>query len=245
VLAEDSVFFEIFISDKNEDFAGSIYSYAEVESPLHAQLLKAFKLVNLGAVATQVGHRRIVAKPVGKEPIFLHLSRITVPGVRGTLTIDSTLNPTASSNNAGNAAAEPPLTNKTIYTVTPLERWSVGTVAAGMLWRGGDARAKLNSGVVQEDPLDGTITIVGFYWHLRPYFSGAIRPSGAERLAILSGYVATPAPGVALGFSWLAFRGLTVNIGGAAMVVDTARSSTELKRGYTTAGFVGLGYDFD
>lgn len=246
VLAEDSVFYELFISSKETDSVGSIYSYVEVESALHAQLLKAFKMIDLGAVATQMAVEGETFKARGlerREAIYLHVSRVSMPGIRGNLTIDSTLNPSAAPTNTA-GTADPSLTNKTIYTATRLERWSVGTIAAGMVSRGGDTRAKLSSGKVEEDPLSGTMTIASFYWHFRPYFSGTVRPSGAERVAALVGYVATPAPGAALGFTWLAFRGLTVNAGYAAMFVDKAESPTRLERGYTTAGFVGLGYDF-
>lgn len=153
------------------------------------------------------------------------------------------------------SASEPKkLANKTIYTTEPLQRFSVALIAAGRFSNDGDARAKLNSGKVEADPLGNKMSIIGLYVHPLPYLAGLPVPSKAERLRLLTGYVVTPEPGIAAGLSWLAFRGLTINVGYAGMLVQkpkrgidlgsTPNDPDPLQRGVARSWFAGFGYDF-
>ncbi len=147
------------------------------------------------------------------------------------------------------------LQNETAYTNAPLNRFSLGLIAGGLFNTTGDARVKLaDDGKVKADPLSGSVSVAALYIHPMPFLSGTATPSQAERFAFFVGYVATPEPGLALGIGYKLFRGLTINVGYAGMLVDTPASGVQIgavtdkkrpfERGVARAVFAGFGYSF-
>jgi hypothetical protein len=144
--------------------------------------------------------------------------------------------------------------NETVYANAPLNRLSLGVIAAGIFNATGDARVKMDDGKVVADPLSGAMSVATLYIHPQPFLSNTVEPSVAERLRFLVGYVATSEPGLAVGTGVLLFRGLTFNAGYAAMLVDERASGVELgkeptvdnpfKRGVGRTFFAGFGYAF-
>ncbi|HVE70645.1 MAG TPA: hypothetical protein VNI54_04690 [Thermoanaerobaculia bacterium] len=145
--------------------------------------------------------------------------------------------------------------NNTVYTNSPLNRFSLGLVAGGIFNPSGDDRVKLSDeGKVVADPLSGAISVAALYIHPMPYLSGTARPSQAERVRFMVGYVATPEPGLAVGVAYQLFRGLTMNVGYAGMLVDRLAKDVEVgttpaverpfERGVARALFAGFGYSF-
>lgn len=144
---------------------------------------------------------------------------------------------------------------ETTYTNAPPNRWSVGLVAGGLFNAGGDDRVKLaDDGVVRIDPVTGSVTMAALYFHPNPYLSGTASQTVAERFRVMFGYVASPEPGLAVGLAYQLFRGLTLNVGYAGLLVDTPADDVMIgtaptvrrpfRRGFARGVVAGFGYSF-
>ena len=241
-------FFDVFLTKTNTDQLGSLYTFKEAQSPLLAELLKAARLVGFGDIAAHLGSKGqgfLPSEAQAQEKVYFHITKVTIPGTRGDLTIHSVLNP-------GTATTAP--SNDTIYSDVPLQRVSLALIAAGMFTHEGHERAKVSGQTITADPLSGAISVAAVYVHFHQYISGTSEPSCAERFGLLLGYVVSPEPGAAVGLGALLFRGLTINAGYAGMLVnrpgrglhigDTVTTPRPLRRGVAGTSFVGFGYNF-
>jgi hypothetical protein len=139
---------------------------------------------------------------------------------------------------------------------TPLQRFSFGIVEAvafgAKLY---DPRVKLaDDGALKADPMPRLMTIVTVNRSFSGYDASTLSPSAEEKQRWFFGAVIAPDFGLALGYSYLPIRGLSINAGVAGVFVKSvdqeaigkapAVATDPFKIGRAAAVFLGVGYAF-
>ncbi len=138
----------------------------------------------------------------------------------------------------------------------PLTRHSFG-LTSGFLFhaRSKSPRVTIADDTFASDPLERPMTMVIFNTSLKPYDADAFTMTDAEKTRWFVGAVLTPTFGVSVGFSYVPLRGVGVNIGYAALGINTAAGGKAIgdapasakdpfKLGVVGAFFAGLSYNF-
>jgi hypothetical protein len=142
------------------------------------------------------------------------------------------------------------------FSDTPLQHFDLGAAGGAIVSRSGAVRAKLDDGVLVADQVSGLLSMAVLHWHPVAFDPETARPTSAERGSVLVGFVVQPEPGLAAGVSWSLFRGLSVHVSHAWMLVDQLKKDLDFgpkpaeiddpfRRGWTRAWTVGFGYNFE
>lgn len=147
------------------------------------------------------------------------------------------------------------LTGTATLTNTPLS-WVNFTAASGVIIGqvSGAEKVKIDNKVYAADPPGRGLTMAALALHL-PYDSTRPEPSKRERVGFLLGGVITPAGGFGTALSVTLVRGLSVNVGGAALIVPARRGSKNngdapddpnrpFETGWAFGWFIGGNYTF-
>ncbi len=141
------------------------------------------------------------------------------------------------------------------YENVPLERFSLGALAAVIGSTSGDDRIKLDSDKLAANPIAGTLSVAALNIHPKRFDPKTAKPTSAERFRFFVGACLTPEFGLGGGVGYSLIRGLSINAGYAWLRVDSIRKGDTLGQaptrpkdpfedGITELFFVGFGYNF-
>ena len=138
----------------------------------------------------------------------------------------------------------------------PHQHLSLGLVAGAMINKSGDVGFQVSNGKLAPKPLSGAVTSAVLHIHPFAYDPASPQATAAERFSFFTGFVVTPAPGATAGISLRFFRGLGVQAGYAAMVVNRLKPeftpgqevtvvADPFRRGVARSWVLGISYDFN
>lgn len=148
------------------------------------------------------------------------------------------------------------LSGSAVIKNAPLTKLSFGLMTALSFGRTFDKpRAKVDDGVLADDPLDRQVNMVVLNSAFRAYDADMFAPTRAEMWRWYAGAVVSPAFGLGGGVSFLPLRGLGINFGYAVMWVSAPKGDDSIggkpsdpddPLGLSPAGtwLFGLSYNF-